>query len=86
MEQALAKKFTPVEGNEAFIYLITRNAVNPFEIEVFKGFNLSSEENSAILKKFDEKYSSNSLVFVEIIRELNSNGIRLDKLQPSSKK
>ena len=82
----LAKKFTPVVGNEAFIYLITRNAVNPFEIEVFKGFNLSAEENSAIVKNFVEKYMSNSLVFVEIIRELISIGIRLNELRPSSAK
>ena len=80
--KALTKKFTPVEGNEALIYLLTRNAVNPFEIEVYKGFSMSLEENSSFLMKF----YTNSLVYLDICSEIRSNGLCLEEQLSSSVK
>ena len=81
LEQSINQEIPPVEGNEALIYLLTRNAVNPFEIEVYKGFSMSLEENSAFLIKF----ATNSLVYLDICSELRSNGLCLEEQLSSYK-
>ena len=70
----LVMEFTPREGNEALFYLLTRNAVNPFEINVFKGFNLSSSELEATLNKFTQ-CSAPSLTNMDILYEITSHGL-----------
>ena len=65
----LVKLFLRVQGNEALMYLLTRSAKDPFDIEMFKRFNLTVDQITTTLKEF-MICSTGSLMEKEILEEL----------------
>ena len=65
----LVKLFLHVQGNEGLLYLLTRSTKDPFDIEVFKQFNLKVDQIITTLKEF-MICSTGSLVEKEILEEL----------------
>ena len=56
-------KSAPAEGAEGPLYLITRSSADPFDMEVFKQFNLPPDMFKALLDMFLAVSEPNLLVW-----------------------
>ena len=67
-------KSAPAEGAEGPLYLITRSSADPFDMEVFKQFNLPPDMFKALLDMF-LAVSEPNLIGLEIMNELYDHGM-----------